>query len=140
MRAPCLAGLSARRYRGFPSMDFRARSSAGEHYVDIVGVTGSIPVAPTISFNDLIPFNDLKASKTLFAASSVGAGFKSSQPNRQTCSSASAPLYRSGGPISSRSSAKSKFTFRRSEFQYVRLGHGHWSVAEREADDETDNV
>ncbi len=29
--------------------DDRARSSAGEHYVDIVGVTGSIPVAPTIS-------------------------------------------------------------------------------------------
>ena len=28
----------------------RARSSAGEHYVDIVGVTGSIPVAPTIFF------------------------------------------------------------------------------------------
>ena len=27
---------------------FGARSSAGEHYVDIVGVTGSIPVAPTI--------------------------------------------------------------------------------------------
>src|SRR6516165_987355 len=27
----------------------RARSSAGEHYVDIVGVTGSIPVAPTIT-------------------------------------------------------------------------------------------
>src|SRR6516225_7313005 len=27
----------------------RARSSAGEHYVDIVGVTGSIPVAPTIA-------------------------------------------------------------------------------------------
>jgi hypothetical protein len=25
-----------------------ARSSAEEHYVDIVGVTGSIPVAPTI--------------------------------------------------------------------------------------------
>src|SRR4051812_8358176 len=32
-----------------PSSDRgRARSSAGEHYVDIVGVTGSIPVAPTI--------------------------------------------------------------------------------------------
>ena len=31
----------------------RARSSAGEHYVDIVGVTGSIPVAPTIYFNGL---------------------------------------------------------------------------------------
>ena len=27
-----------------------ARSSAGEHYVDIVGVTGSIPVAPTTQF------------------------------------------------------------------------------------------
>ena len=25
----------------------RARSSAGEHYLDMVGVTGSIPVAPT---------------------------------------------------------------------------------------------
>src|SRR5215472_11300712 len=31
----------------------RARSSAGEHYVDIVGVTGSIPVAPTIVFEAL---------------------------------------------------------------------------------------
>lgn len=37
------AGVSPRRTRkGW------ARSSAGEHYVDIVGVTGSIPVAPTI--------------------------------------------------------------------------------------------
>jgi hypothetical protein len=32
---------------------YRARSSAGEHYLDMVGVTGSIPVAPTISFNGL---------------------------------------------------------------------------------------
>jgi hypothetical protein len=32
---------------------FRARSSAGEHLVDIEGVTGSIPVAPTIVFNKL---------------------------------------------------------------------------------------
>ncbi len=32
----------------------RARSSAGEHYVDIVGVTGSIPVAPTIFFRNLL--------------------------------------------------------------------------------------
>ena len=31
----------------------RARSSAGEHYVDIVGVTGSIPVAPTIILKTL---------------------------------------------------------------------------------------
>src|SRR5271165_4062538 len=30
-----------------------ARSSAGEHYVDIVGVTGSIPVAPTMLFKHL---------------------------------------------------------------------------------------
>ena len=30
-----------------------AYSSAGEHYVDIVGVTGSIPVTPTILFNFL---------------------------------------------------------------------------------------
>jgi hypothetical protein len=28
----------------------RARSSAVEHYLDTVGVTGSIPVAPTIQF------------------------------------------------------------------------------------------
>ena len=28
-------------------LGFRARSSAGEHLVDIEGVTGSIPVAPT---------------------------------------------------------------------------------------------
>ena len=28
-------------------------SSAGEHFVDIEGVTGSIPVSPTINFKDL---------------------------------------------------------------------------------------
>jgi hypothetical protein len=28
-----------------------ACSSAGEHYVDIVGVTGSIPVTPTIQIS-----------------------------------------------------------------------------------------
>jgi hypothetical protein len=28
----------------------RVRSSAEEHYLDMVGVTGSIPVAPTIAF------------------------------------------------------------------------------------------
>ena len=33
------------------------RSSAGEHLVDIEGVTGSIPVASTISFNDLADFS-----------------------------------------------------------------------------------
>ncbi len=41
---PCASPLIERLilYRSY-----RARSSAGEHYVDIVGVTGSIPVAPT---------------------------------------------------------------------------------------------
>src|SRR5690349_10042689 len=34
-------------YPSPPLQGIRARSSAGEHYVDIVGVTGSIPVAPT---------------------------------------------------------------------------------------------
>lgn len=33
----------------------RARSSAGEHYVDIVGVAGSIPAAPTIFFFPAFP-------------------------------------------------------------------------------------
>ena len=37
-------------------MSYRARSSAGEHYVDIVGVTGSIPVAPTISRRRAAPW------------------------------------------------------------------------------------
>jgi hypothetical protein len=31
----------------------RTRSSAGEHYVDIVGVTGSIPVASTIDLLEI---------------------------------------------------------------------------------------
>ncbi len=34
--------------KSFGSQGFGARSSAVEHYVDIVVVTGSIPVAPTI--------------------------------------------------------------------------------------------
>ena len=31
-----------------------AVSSAGEHHVDIVGVTGSIPVPPTIKYEGFI--------------------------------------------------------------------------------------
>src|ERR1700756_38542 len=50
---PCLlaSGIFAKSLltRSWPG----ARSSAGEHYVDIVGVTGSIPVAPTMFFNNL---------------------------------------------------------------------------------------
>ena len=34
----------------YHSASFRARSSAVEHYLDMVGVTGSIPVAPTTTF------------------------------------------------------------------------------------------
>ena len=34
-----------------PHRAARARSSAVEHYLDMVGVTGSIPVAPTILIN-----------------------------------------------------------------------------------------
>ena len=33
--------------------EFWARSSVGEHCVDIAGVVGSIPTVPTIPFNDL---------------------------------------------------------------------------------------
>jgi hypothetical protein len=33
--------------------EFWARSSVGEHCVDIAGVAGSIPAVPTILFNDL---------------------------------------------------------------------------------------
>src|SRR5262249_42112440 len=47
----CLA--QPERIRGsYPTNLFWARSSAGEHYVDIVGVAGSIPAAPTISGPD----------------------------------------------------------------------------------------
>jgi hypothetical protein len=38
------------------SPGFRARSSAGEHLVDIEGVTGSIPVAPTIQSRQTADF------------------------------------------------------------------------------------
>ena len=58
-----LSGLPARRLRlpRIPRADMtkpaasldRARSSAVEHCVDIVGVTGSIPVAPTNDFRAL---------------------------------------------------------------------------------------
>ena len=36
-----------------PIAPVRARSSAGEHYLDMVGVTGSIPVAPTNYLSDV---------------------------------------------------------------------------------------
>ena len=39
--------------RSRPSMTERVYSSAGEHYLDMVGVTGSIPVTPTSLFKDL---------------------------------------------------------------------------------------
>ena len=49
--------MPGRRYRAArPLPEWRARSSAGEHYLDMVGVTGSIPVAPTITSSDLASF------------------------------------------------------------------------------------
>ncbi len=53
-------------------MVFRARSSAGEHYLDMVGVTGSIPVAPTIRFKDLAEISvDYERVETLNLAAGV---------------------------------------------------------------------
>src|SRR5258708_14813541 len=49
VRRPCLPAPEPI-YGPRPHNDYRARSSAGEHYLDMVGVTGSIPVAPTILF------------------------------------------------------------------------------------------
>ena len=39
-----------------------AHSSVGEHYVDIVGVAGSIPAAPTISLKHLADSHKLMGS------------------------------------------------------------------------------
>src|SRR5207248_2392337 len=52
-RLPCPRPAFPLNPRAVPHLA-RARSSAGEHYVDIVGVTGSIPVAPTILSNCLV--------------------------------------------------------------------------------------
>jgi len=103
-------------------------------YVDIVGVTGSIPVAPTISFNDL------KRPRLCSRHRRWAPDLDPASPTAKLALQPVRHCIDQVGRSSSRSSAKSKFTFRRSEFQYVRLGRGHWSVAEREADDETDNV
>ena len=45
---PRLPGAASNAIEAAPPYLARARSSAGEHYLDMVGVTGSIPVAPTI--------------------------------------------------------------------------------------------
>ena len=42
-----------------------AYSSAGEHFVDIEGVTGSIPVTPTIFFKDLASIPNRLKSPTV---------------------------------------------------------------------------
>ena len=39
-----------RGYKAQEAIILLARSSAGEHYLDTVGVAGSIPVEPTINF------------------------------------------------------------------------------------------
>jgi hypothetical protein len=53
-------------YERHPSGSLRARSSAGEHLVDIEGVTGSIPVAPTIQSAQTAGDNTIR-KKGLFA-------------------------------------------------------------------------
>ena len=55
-----------------PFGSFRARSSAGEHYLDMVGVTGSIPVAPTT----------LTPTTTVLFDNSVDRAFASSRQNK----------------------------------------------------------
>src|SRR5262245_55473008 len=48
-RRPRLLDRAQELYTEPPTKRLWARSSAGEHYVDIVGVAGSIPAAPTIA-------------------------------------------------------------------------------------------
>jgi hypothetical protein len=55
----------------------RARSSAEEHYLDMVGVTGSIPVAPTSFHNQInlifgdhvVPSGSMDLDRRLLAGS-----------------------------------------------------------------------
>ena len=55
-RPAVLASSRGSRYDGAAAGGrFRARSSAEEHYLDMVGVTGSIPVAPTSDYKRLLP-------------------------------------------------------------------------------------
>src|SRR5438046_1808961 len=71
-----LACLQLSRYRDpRPRNDwYRARSSAGEHYLDMVGVTGSIPVAPT-------SLRELRRGKPLLAPSAFWRfGYASTYP------------------------------------------------------------
>lgn len=53
LRIPHQNQLTARPPYGLCADIGWACSSAGEHYVDIVGVTGSIPVTPTIQITDI---------------------------------------------------------------------------------------
>ena len=55
------------------SRPIRARSSAVEHYLDMVGVTGSIPVAPTILRHYPRPLSSI-AQALIPAISGAGAG------------------------------------------------------------------
>jgi hypothetical protein len=57
----------------------RARSSAGEHYVDIVGVRGSIPLAPTSLFSHLAATNR-KRSRKWEACGKQERAFRSAEP------------------------------------------------------------
>jgi hypothetical protein len=74
---------------GTQGRPLRARSSAEEHYLDMVGVTGSIPVAPTIAIDGMnrrpLGWADLAVGWATPAAPASGtpprrAGFRGSVP------------------------------------------------------------
>src|SRR5579862_2278475 len=76
----------------------RARSSAGEHYVDIVGVTGSIPVAPTIPSIVIAGLpSDIGFDLSLMRHR-VGAGRAARTRGRRFAGGNFGPVERSSGP------------------------------------------
>ena len=60
--------------RAMSSNSLWTRSSAVEHYVDIVGVTGSIPVVSTIKINGLACCGQSPANETRHLLLGVGLG------------------------------------------------------------------
>src|SRR6516165_20101 len=90
--------LAWRRYFGYiprrPDYGPRARSSAGEHYVDIVGVTGSIPVAPTSFFKGLMTRPAL--SSTDRYSQGIPRGYDRTRQNQAAHRQTSQPNHRQG--------------------------------------------
>ena len=59
----------------------RARSSVGEHYVEIAGVAGSIPAAPTIFLKGLT----ITPSRTMVLQLVLPRAVEHARPIRQVC-------------------------------------------------------